>query len=178
MSETNTSTPALPAVPNLDSAAPDVVNDNNHVDLSRISNEGKKVTLKNGKTFTVRELGITSIISLIGSSLEIFQDLIDLHISQEKEEKAFDQYIFLAKVTSDPLFKTQLINIVAALISSEPKEFLVNGDILPSDFFKIYNAAKEVVDFEELKESFFETGLQKYLQISPISTETNKTLDQ
>ena len=41
-----------------------------------------------------------------------------------------------------------------------------------SDLLKVIRAVKEVIDFEEIKETFFGLGLQKYLPSqTPISTE-------
>ena len=75
----------------------------------------------------------------------------------------------LRRLGKDDKLKLQISNIFATFCGSEDPEPFTK--IKPKDFAKLVKTINEVVDFEEIKEAFFEMGLQKYLTTTPISTE-------
>ena len=134
------------------------------VDMKRMLNVGKDVTLSFGD-YTVRELDIFSLISIVSEGLEAFVSL-----STDPNATELD---IIRSIGKDKKFQKQVSDIFALFCGEDDTKQFETLKI--KDFCTLVKAIKEVVDFEEIKETFFELGLQKYLNLTPNSTEPETT---
>ena len=131
------------------------------VDINRLLNVGKEVTLSFGK-FTVKELSVFDLISTMSEGLDIFVGLADTDSTSEMD--------LIKLIVSDPQIQEQFCKIIALCCQS--RDFELFKSMTTTDLFKVIRVIKDIIDFEEIKETFFELGLQKYLtKETPISTE-------
>jgi hypothetical protein len=138
-----------------------VSNEESSVDIKRMLNVGQEVTLSFGK-FIVKELSVFDLISTMSEGLDIFVGIADTDTSSEMD--------LIKLIVSDPQLQEQFCKIVALCCQS--REFELFKEMTTSDLFKVVKVIKDIIDFEEIKETFFELGLQKYLnKETPISTE-------
>lgn len=131
------------------------------VDLKRMTNAGKEVHLTFG-TYTVRELGIFKLTNLVLDAVDTFTLLTSGEYA--------DDLAVVRKLANAPELRNELAMVMATFCGET--DYTQFEDPKPSDFIKIVKAVREVVDFEEIKSTFFELGLQKYLNITVASTET------
>ncbi len=130
-------------------------------DINRYMNIGKPVELAFG-TYQVKEFSAYKLISIVAECAEAFTEL--------GSGKTPLQVI--AAVGRDVELQTQVSKILAICCNADDyKPFM---EISPTDFIKVLKTIKEVVNFEELKQSFLELELHKYLTIAPTSTETSE----
>jgi len=132
------------------------------VDQARFLNIGQPVELSIG-TFTFRELSAWDLTEIVTTSFEAFSGLLSDSSDETNEYKAF------AKVLSDPAFKVQVCWIIAKFTDTEDPTVFDNLRV--RDIKLIVAAVKEVTDLEEIKELFFELGLQKIMMTGQTSTE-------
>ena len=119
-------------------------------DLKRSFNMGKEVELKFG-TYTVKELDVFTLVSILS---EGFIGYIELAEGKQPLQ-------VLSQIARDEKLKMQVCKIFATFCGvDDPEPFMT---ITPLDFAKLFKTINEVVDFEEIKEAFLESGLQKYL---------------
>ncbi len=131
------------------------------VDMKRLLNVGKEVELSFGK-FTVKELSVFDLLATMSDGLEAFVSVIEVEVSSELE--------LIQIIVSDKRIQDQFCKLLALCCQST--DFDLFKTMTTTDLLKIIKTAKEVIDFEEIKETFFELGLQKYLKNqTPISTE-------
>jgi hypothetical protein len=129
------------------------------VNLSRFANSGKLVTLSFGE-FTVRELTIFEVISLMSDGLAFFV------VSFEGKS-----YTEILQILAKDLETQKQISRIFATICQSPEKHENFLNMTMKDFTTLIRVVKEVIDFQELNEAFLELGLQKYLPQAPISTE-------
>ena len=127
-------------------------------DLKKMLNKSTKVELTFG-TYEVKDLDVYTLISIISEGLETYIEI----------SEGASPIDMLRRLGKDDKLKLQISNIFATFCGSEDPEPFTK--IKPKDFAKLVKTINEVVDFEEIKEAFFEMGLQKYLTTTPISTE-------
>lgn len=132
------------------------------VDQARFLNIGQPVELSIG-SFTFRELSAWDLTDIVTTSFEVFSGLLSDTSEETNEYKAF------AKVLGDPNFKVQVCKIFAKYTDTE--DHTVFENLRVGDIKKIIAAIKEVTDIEEIKELFFELGLQNVLVTGQTSTE-------
>ena len=131
------------------------------VNINRMLNVGQEVTLTIGK-YTVKELSVFDLIASLSDGLEIFVSLTDEENASELE--------LLRMIVSNKDMQVQVCRLIALCCQSN--DFELFKQMTTTDLLKVIKVIKEVIDFEELKETFFELGLQKYLtNQTPISTE-------
>ena len=131
------------------------------VDMKRMLNLGKEVELSFGK-YTVKELSVFDLLSTLADGLEFFIAILDTDTKNEIE--------LITSIVANKEVQEQFCKIVS--LSCQSEDYDLFKKMTTSDLLKIIKALKEVVDFQELKETFFELGLQKYLTNQPpISTE-------
>jgi len=131
------------------------------VDMGRLLNLGKEVELSFGK-FTVKELSVLDLISTLADGLDHFMAVLDAEVASELD--------LIKLVVSDSEIQHQFCKLVA--MSCQSSDIELFKQMKTSDLLKVIRAVKEVIDFEEIKETFFELGLQKYLPSqTPTSTE-------
>ena len=135
-----------------------------NVDIKRLLNVGKEVELSFG-TFTVRELDVFALISVVSEGLEAF-----VNISSGEGASELD---IIRSIGRDKEFQKQVAKILALFCGSDDYSLFEKPSV--KDFCLLVKTIKEVVDFAEIKEAFFELGLQKYLNLSPNSTENRET---
>lgn len=134
------------------------------VDLKRLLNVGKDVQLSFG-TFTVKELDVFSLMSLVSEGLETFVSF---------QEEGTTDFNLLQKISKDKKFHEQIAKILAMFCGSDDIDTFKK--LKAVDFLKVIATIKEVVDFDEIKETFLALGLHKYLKAtnSPTTTENVK----
>jgi len=139
-----------------------VSNEKKSVDMGRFLNIGKEIELSFGK-FTVKELSVFDLISTIADGLDHFVTIIEAEVSSELE--------LIKLVVADEEIQHQFCKLVA--MSCQSSDIELFKQMKTSDLLKVVRAIKDVIDFEEIKETFFELGLQKYLpNQTPTSTES------
>lgn len=131
------------------------------VDIKRMLNVGEDVTLSFGH-FKVKELSVFDLISTMSEGLEVFVSLSDVEDVSEMD--------MIRLLVSDEKMQEQICKIIALCCQS--KDYELFKSMTTTDLLKVIRVMKEVIDFEEIKETFFELGLQKYLKNqTPTSTE-------
>ncbi len=131
------------------------------VNIKRMLNVGQDVTLSFGH-FKVKELSVFDLIATMSEGLEVFVGLAGVEEASEMD--------MIRIIISDEKMQDQVCKIIAMCCQST--DFELFKSMTTSDLLKVVRIIKEVVDFEEIKETFFELGLQKYLSSqTPISTE-------
>lgn len=131
------------------------------VDIKRMLNVGQDVELSFGK-FKVKELSVFDLISTMSEGLEVFVGLAGLEDASEMD--------IIRIIVSDKKMQEQICKIIALCCQSNDYELFQS--MTTSDLLKVVRTIKDVIDFEEIKETFFELGLQKYLpNQTPTSTE-------
>lgn len=139
-----------------------VSNEKKSVDINRLLNIGKEVELSFGK-YTVKELSVFDLISTVADGLDHFIAIVDAEVDSELE--------LIKLVVSDSEIQHQFCKLVA--MSCQSSDIELFKQMKTSDLLKVVRAIKEVIDFEEIKQTFFELGLQKYLpNQTPTSTES------
>ena len=139
-----------------------VSNEKKSVDINRLLNIGKEVELSFGK-YTVKELSVFDLISTVADGLDHFIAIVDAEVDSELE--------LIKLVVSDSEIQHQFCKLVA--MSCQSSDIELFKQMKTSDLLKVVRAVKEVIDFEEIKQTFFELGLQKYLpNQTPTSTES------
>ncbi len=139
-----------------------VSNEKKAVDINRLLNIGKEVELSFGK-YTVKELSVFDLISTVADGLDHFIAIVDAEVDSELE--------LIKLVVSDSEIQHQFCKLVA--LSCQSSDIELFKQMKTSDLLKVVRAVKEVIDFEEIKQTFFELGLQKYLpNQTPTSTES------
>lgn len=131
------------------------------VDIKRMLNIGQEVELSFG-LYKVKELSVFDLIATMSEGLDIFVGLAESDSLSEME--------LIKLIVSDSKMQDQFCKIIALCCQS--KDFELFRKMTTTDLFKVIKVIKEVIDFEEIKETFFELGLQKYLmKQAPTSTE-------
>jgi hypothetical protein len=139
-----------------------VTKEDKPVDMKRLLNMGVDVSLSFGE-FKVKELSVFSLMEAVAEGLDFFVSVLD--------EETTNELDMIKKIVSNKNIQTQFCKIVAASCGSPDIDLFKT--MKTSDLLKVIKALKQVIDFEEIKETFFELGLQKYLTSqTPISTET------
>ena len=133
------------------------------IDNTRFLNMGKEVELSIG-TYTFKELSAWDLTEIVTKSFDVFSELLADTSQETNEYKAF------ARVLGDPTFKVAVCGIIAKFTSEDDPTVFENLRV--ADVKKVISAIKEVTDLEEIKELFFELGLQNILTMSQTSTES------
>jgi len=127
--------------------------------LKKMLNIPTKVELSFG-TYEVKDLDVYTLISIISEGMQTYIELAEGKSPIE----------MLTRLAKDEKLKLQISNIFAIFCGSDDPEPFTT--MKPKDFAKLVKTINEVVDFEEIKEAFFEMGLEKYLPATPTSMET------
>jgi len=142
------------------------VENNEKNDTARFLNLGVPVKLSFGE-FTVRELDVVSLGMLATNGLDVLVQM------QQQETSTGSDFALINRVLMSPDGRDIIARIFALYCGEEdPTPF---KKLKPKDFNALWKAAKEVTDFEEIKETFFVLGLQKFLPILPTSTDQEET---
>ena len=119
-------------------------------DIKRSLNMGQEVELSFGN-FTVKELDIYTLISILSEGFIGYMEL-----AEGKEPIQM-----LTQISSNDKMKEQISKIFATFCGTDEVEPFMT--MSPLDFARLFKTINEVVDFEEIKEAFLESGLQEYL---------------
>ncbi len=114
------------------------------VDVKRLLNVGKEVQLTFG-TYTVKELCVFDLISVVADGLESFVKLLEGPETSSEME-------LLALLISDEELQDQFCKILALSCQTEDKDLF--KQMKTSDLLKVVRALKEVNDYEGDKERF------------------------
>lgn len=131
------------------------------VDLKRYLNLGKTVELSFG-TFQVKEFSAYKLIGIVAEFAEAFTELGSGKTPLQ----------IITAIGTDTQLQIQISKILAICCNTDDyKPFM---EIKPTELIKVLKTVQEVINFEELKQSFLELELHKYLTSTPISTETSE----
>lgn len=132
-------------------------------DTTRFLNLGIPVKLSFGE-YTVRELDVVSLGLLATNGLDVL-----VQLQQSEGDGTGSDFALISRVLMNPDGRDIIARIFSFYCGEEdPTPF---RSLKPRDFNTLWKAVKEVTDFEEIKETFFVLGLQKYLPILPTSTD-------
>ena len=125
----------------------------------RMLNLGIPVTLKKLGKVQVKELSLEDTI-VLARELSIVFSALDMDIEGLPSEKKGLEWFM--RLLSDPLTHQALRSVIAASTERDSEDYVNMG---VSDWLKVFAALKSVVDWEEMKELFF--------QIVPLDTVKN-----
>lgn len=124
-----------------------------NTEVSRALNLGKEITLKSGDTITVRELTLDQTLKILNDLLSVAGKFDDLG--------GGDETTFMRKLLLDDDLRVEIERIASAC-TGMPMENLKTLGL--SDWLRIIATIKEVLDWEELKELFFQVVPKAVLQ--------------
>jgi len=128
--------------------------------LKKMLNVPVEIKLSFG-TYKIKDLDVYTLISIISEGMEAYIEL----------SEGTSPIEMLRRLGKDDNLKLQISNIFAIFCGTDDPEPFTTLKL--KDFILLVKTISEVVDFEEIKEAFFEMGLEKYLPSgTPISTET------
>jgi len=116
----------------------------------RMLNLGIPVTLKKLGKVQVKELSLEDTI-VLARELSIVFSAIDMDLEGLPSEKKGLEWFM--RVLSDPLTQQALRSVIAASTERDSDDYVNMG---VSDWLKVFAALKSVVDWEEMKELFFQ----------------------
>lgn len=112
----------------------------------RLLNTGIEVDTKHLGKVRVKELCLEQIVALLSDITKVFE----LFPTDEKEQQGNGWIIMMMK---DPIFLAALKNVVGVAVEREGKD--LDGMSI-KDWLKLIVALKTVMDWEELKDLFFQ----------------------
>lgn len=115
-------------------------------DVERMLNEGVEIETKAFGKIRIKEPNLGSVLGLAREFFLILRTFSDKKISFD------DGYAVLMLLLADPDLEEALRKVASALTGKEPEAFVEVG---VTDWLKLANAAKEVINWEELQELFF-----------------------
>jgi len=121
----------------------------------RMLNSGREITLKDGTTLTVRELSMEDTVKCANSLVRIIAT-----IGMMGDDEA-NPIIVIGSILADQSTAPALRS-VAGVITQEDSKFWEERPLL--DWMKLIEAAKAVIDWEEMKELFMMMGMDKIFQ--------------
>lgn len=121
--------------------------------------------------YRIQDLSATSIMVLMGACADIFV-IIAENWTDEGEE--LDPLTIITLAANLPNFKSKLATFFALCcgVEDDPEELRKFRELPRKDFKALMNGIKEVVDFEEIMETFFEGDLLSLL--TPTSSEVQE----
>jgi len=135
-------------------------------DTSRILNSGKDITLKACGDITIKE-------PTLEQTLRILNDLVSIS-GKFTNESDIDENTFLRSLLIDSEVRSEVERIASACCDIPIKTLKTLGI---SDWMRIIAGIKEVIDWEDLKELFFQVVPPSALQsLTQGTTKTDTTV--
>lgn len=117
-------------------------------DSERFLNLGSKITLKSGRTTTVRDVPFSAWLSGFSEVIPILVTFSDKNLSETQ---------MLTRLAMDKTCQQALYNLMSSATELSPEEISQLG---AEDSLRVIASLKKVIDFAEVKKLFSEVGLQ------------------
>jgi len=114
----------------------------------RFAHLGVDITLKKIGDVTVRELTLENTIAL-AKELSIVFSKIDIDLTSTSERRGFE---WIMSLLGDPISQQAIRHVAAASTGRKAADFV---DMGLTDWFKVMDAFKSAMDWEEMRELFF-----------------------